>query len=154
MKHSELKNIQRWEMPSNYYGNEYHEYYVVYSHHRDSDILTESNWDYIVKALGGESDTVTIQRSGHWAVGWIELLMIHESDMRLLLIAEDLISSIKYYPILDDEDYCQRECEAKQWQWESMELKQKIELCSKASISIFAGRAEFAPMEVMDYLEA
>ena len=46
----------------------------VYAQNRDSDRLTRSNFECILKELGGESETVCVIRYGHWACGWVEYI--------------------------------------------------------------------------------
>lgn len=89
---------------------------LVYTHNRDSDLLTESNWDSILKALGGESDDVWINRVGHWAVGWVEYLCVRENSDKQQL-AEELHDSLYDYPVINEEDYCQREHDEAQRVW-------------------------------------
>lgn len=35
----------------------------------------------MLRELGGESETVRVVRESHWAVGWVEWIAIHESDI-------------------------------------------------------------------------
>ena len=54
---------------------------VVLTRSRDSDILSESNWEVALERLGGESDTVEIHRFGHWACGWGEALCVQAGSL-------------------------------------------------------------------------
>lgn len=147
-----LTKIEKWVMPANYFGTNYPDYYVVYGRHRDSDLLIESNFDYIIKALGGESKTVLIESFSHWAVGWNETIFIHQSDYKALEIADNLIGSLEDYPVLDDQAYYQRESEAKQSLWSDMNVKERMRICVKASVSIFASRNEYLTGDIDQYL--
>lgn len=153
MKNLTIKHITRWKCPSNYMGETYESYYVVYSRHRDSDLITESNWDAILSALGGESETVIVTRASHWAIGWMELLLVHETDSKALEMSDELIRRIEDYPILNEEDYFTREAEAKNAMWELMNLKERICLCLKSRVSIFAARHDFLTKDLDMYLE-
>ena len=101
--------LQRWQRPPNYAGESWPEWYVFLGQHRDSDCLTQSNFAQGLKELGGESETVRVVHEGHWAVGWVEWIGIHESDTTALAVAECLMAKLADYPILDEEDFGQRE---------------------------------------------
>lgn len=78
---------------------------------RDSEIMDESNFDKALDLLGGESDTVEIHRFGHWGCGWFELITIDPKDTKALEIALKITSDLKGYPLLDEDDYYERETE-------------------------------------------
>ena len=86
---------------------------IVMSRSRDSDILTDSNWDCALKQLGGESESVRIDRFGHWACGWYELLSVDENSPQIHTAVEIEAA----YCILDEEDYSERELEAADEYW-------------------------------------
>lgn len=104
--------LNRWTLPSHYVGAEWSEYFVFLGRNRDSDDLTESNFECGLKAIGGESDTVRVIRESHWACGWIEWIAIHESDESALAIASELIDALNDYPVIDEEDWSNRESES------------------------------------------
>lgn len=82
--------------------------------HRDSEILDNSNFESATELLGGESEDngVIIARAGHWAVGWVETLMIHkDAPHELLDKAEELLAALERYPVVDEDDYSEREYE-------------------------------------------
>lgn len=81
---------------------------VVLTRSRDSDVLTESNWECAVEKLGGESDEVEIHRFGHWACGWWEALCVVEGT-KAHEIATQIESDLNHYPVLDDSDFLERE---------------------------------------------
>ena len=116
---AEYKNLVRWRWPDNYIGPDYAEYYIVYSINRDSDPLDVSNFDSIngkitaiLARLGGESKTVIVVRVTHWLCGWVESILIHESDHRALELADSLLEELAEYPVLDEDDYERRLHEA------------------------------------------
>jgi hypothetical protein len=114
-------------------GASWHGYYDVAGRNRDSDILTNSNWDCWVKFLTellGPADTVigtedepvsrstfgteegddiynwTICREGHWACGWIEIIRVHESVGPDKLAAIDAkLQELDGYPVFDGQHY-------------------------------------------------
>ena len=108
-----MKTLKLWQRSDNYLGEEYNDYYVVLGRNRDSDILTNSNFDIALERLGGEcDDKVRVIRNGHWACGWIEFIAVHKDDLKHVTIAQQIVNDIEKYPVLDDDDYYKRECEA------------------------------------------
>ena len=106
--------MKKWCRTENYIGESYFDYYVLLSRHRDSGLVEESNFYSALKALNGESDTVKIIRSKHWAVGWIEMILIHESDKVSVDKGNEIEESLENYPILDEDDFYERESERRE----------------------------------------
>lgn len=116
----EFRYIQRWERPDCYIGAEYPEYYVVIARTGQSGALEQSNFETAYESLaplGG----VLIQTSKHWACGFIDLLLVHEDHEQTLYAADDLLRALEDYPVLDEEDFYNREQEEadESWQWYS-----------------------------------
>lgn len=114
----EPKHLRLWTMPSHYAGEVWPAWYVFLGRNRDSDMLTESNFDAALAKLGGESDTVRVIRESHWAVGWVEWIGIHQDDARALRLADDMEESLSDYPVLDDYDLSEREFNAALDYWD------------------------------------
>lgn len=140
-----IKSITRWTLPDSYYGAEWPEYFVFLSQSRDSDALTRSNFEYGLRALGGESDTVRIVREGHWAVSWIEWIAIHESNTEAVLAADEMLCALSDYPVLDESHFSELEYFEAENNWQQMPIKWRVELCQKAGISVFSARHDFIP---------
>ena len=119
-----LRGIEKWEYPSNYMGTDYEGYYILYSMNRDSDYLTVSNFETILKLfedigvkvindydMSSDKHPYVINvRARHWAVGWIDTIMIHEDASSVIWDqVESINNSLSDYPILDDDDYYQKE---------------------------------------------
>jgi hypothetical protein len=96
---------------------------IWYVLQRDSTLLEESNAQALAAALKPhlEADTddpdIWQERHRHWAVGWIEGYVIRVTDEqgKPTEAAEalwELIEQMRDYPILDEQDYMQREYEA------------------------------------------
>ena len=103
----------------NYGGStEHKDMLVSLSRSRDSDLLSESNFEVALKKLGGESDSVQIHRFGHWACGWLEHILIDPKDEKAVDLAKEIESSLEDYPILDEEHHSEMEYKA---QCESIE---------------------------------
>ena len=103
--------LTKWVQESNYLGKEYSEYYRGPGRSRDSEILEKSNFAVALERLGGESDTVLVARSGHWLCGWVEEILVHPSDVEAVAELQVIVSELQQYPVLDDEDYSDREQE-------------------------------------------
>jgi len=103
--------MEKWSRSENYIGESYNDYYVLLSHHRDSGLVEESNFQSALKMLNGESDTVKVIRSSHWLCGWIEMILIHESDVKSVDKGNEIEKALDNYPILDDDDFYERESE-------------------------------------------
>jgi hypothetical protein len=103
--------MKKWSRAENYIGESYFDYYVLLSRHRDSGLIEESNFNSALKMLNGESDTVKVIRASHWAVGWIEVILIHESDKVSVDKGNEIEESLGNYPILDEDDFYERESE-------------------------------------------
>lgn len=105
-------NPTPFDGPENYAGQrDFGGWLVVYSRNRDSDLLTQSNWDGFLEALGGEGENVQIHRFGHWAFGWLEHITVAPGTQEAEK-AEELRVCLEDYPVLDDEDYSRREWES------------------------------------------
>lgn len=120
---SKYKFLKKWEYPQNYCGEDYSEYYSMgIGQSRDSECLERSNFRSALSELGGETETVIVRRAGHWAVGWVEELLIHESDLVALGKAETLAKHLADYPIVDDDDFFDLEDEERRdWAEQSKE---------------------------------
>ncbi len=140
--------LHRWEMPSHYFGAEWPEYYSSgIGQHRDSDALTRSNFRCMLKALGGESDTVHVVRESHWAVGWVEWIAIHESDDAALRTADEIADKLEAYPVVDEDDWSMLEYDEACDYWECMSVRERADYCERAGISIFAARRDYLPQD-------
>jgi hypothetical protein len=112
------KHLKRWTMPDSYFGETWLYYYSAgVGQSRNSDCLEESNFVTMVRDLGGESETVIVVRESHWAVGWVEWIAIHATDDKALQIADENVGRLKDYPVLDEDDWSEREQEAATTVW-------------------------------------
>jgi len=141
----EPENLERWTRPECFAawdsGWQYsRECFVFIARNRDSDILTESNFDCALRELGGKSDTVKIVRESHWACGWVEWIAIHESDSKALERADEIVSALSVYPVVDEGDFSEREYNAAQGQWAELPVSERVDMCRDAGVSIFAAR--------------
>jgi hypothetical protein len=115
---TEYKAITRWTMPDSYFGETWPNYYSAgVGQSRDSDALERSNFRCMLAAIGGESETVHVVREGHWAVGWIEWIAIHQDDTKALEEADAILCALSDYPVIDDMDFSDLESEEANETW-------------------------------------
>lgn len=86
------------------------EWLVVITRNRDSDLLTESNWDAALEELRGELRDIEIFRFGHWACGWWEALAV-KAGTPAETIGQDIVNRLNSYPVLDEDDFYERQIE-------------------------------------------
>ncbi len=128
--------LKKWEYPDHYFGEDLTGWYSVIGRTRDATMLEDSNFECILKALGGESENAIEEKRGvyvahhsHWAVGWVEGLMIHETHIDLLKQADEIMEGLDGYPVYDDEDYSEREMNA-QWELIEQEVRSSLNMIS------------------------
>lgn len=93
---------------------------VLYTHHRDSGILDQSNAAAISKKLEplteGDDPDVVVERHDHWACGWIDgfaVRVFKDGEITAAFRAyHGLAERLEDYPVLDETDYSNREYEA------------------------------------------
>jgi len=102
--------FSKWERTSNYIGEDYSEYYLIIARTRDGDALERSNFEATWNIFDDNNVNYIRPTFTHWACGWIEVIMIHESNIDDLKLATKLIHEpLRRYPLLDEELYA--ECE-------------------------------------------
>lgn len=148
----EPKHLKLWTMPQHYAGEVWPGYYVFLSQHRDSDSLTRSNFDCGLEAIGGESETVQVVREGHWAVGWVEWIAIHQDDEKALQIADEIKERLEDYPVVNEDHWSELEWNEAQDYWASMSIRERMELCERAGVSVFAARRDYIPQDDSGYI--
>lgn len=116
--------LKRWSLPSCYMGAQWPDYYGSgFGQSRDSDCLEESNFAATLAALAqlpkwrGKNPSRQIVRESHWAVGWVEWIAIHERDAAALKVCDKLRGHYDNYPVLDEQDFSDRETEAANTIW-------------------------------------
>lgn len=93
---------------------------VVYTHHRDSGLLDQSNAGVIASKLepfaGSDNPDVVFESHSHWAVGYIDgfsIRVFKDGETTAAFRAyHALAERLADYPILDESDYGQREYDA------------------------------------------
>lgn len=128
---------------SSAYFGESGNWLIVYSVHRDSDCLSRSNFEVMQKTLNalpsvkdwqGEENPISIERFSHWAVGWVDYLVIHPDCEEAIAKAEEMQAAIKDYPILDETHFSDMESKEADEVWRNCyNTKERIEYIRKHS---------------------
>jgi hypothetical protein len=97
------------------------------SHTRDSGALEESNWQCQAEHLP-ENDDCEVHNFGHWACGWFEIVIVRP-DTESAHKACEIASKLEHYPVLNEDDFSNREytayCES--WiSWGADEFRRKL----------------------------
>lgn len=120
--------LEKWTKPRDYFGEEYWDYYWGPGRHRDSDHFENSNYEaakaileeaaqadeaeWEAKGLDPDEEPPVVDaRASHFAVGWVENLMVHQQATHAVAALEDIESRLEDYPVLDDDDLSTREYE-------------------------------------------
>ena len=93
---------------------------ILYTRHRDSGLLDQSNASVIEKAMEtfteADDPDVVFENHSHWAVGHVDgfsIRVFHNGEITEAFKAyHELTEQLAIYPILNEEDYSQREFEA------------------------------------------
>jgi hypothetical protein len=142
----------KWVCPSNYVGKDWDNYFCLVSLNRDSDPIERVNFETARKILSkweGEevSETlpgdipcpdmqVTVASANHWAVGWVETLLIHkDASEDALTEAAEIICSLADYPCLDDESLSNLEWEEANVTWDHMSERERVCLAKRIRIA-------------------
>jgi hypothetical protein len=93
---------------------------IIYTHNRDSGLLDQSNAQVIAQAMRPFADDddpdVVFESHSHWAVGHVDGFSIRVFKDGEITPAfcryHELANAIADYPILDEDDYSEREYDA------------------------------------------
>jgi len=159
------QNMETWNNPGSYGGFSPVGDFVVLGQSRDSDVLEQSNYATVFKALtdkaielgcqdsgidgeGDQSDMVYDYRANHWAVGWVETLLIcNNAPQELIDFADEIKAALADYPVYDEDDFSEREWEYATEVWNNCyDISERIELIKQfGNGNIFGARHEYIP---------
>lgn len=162
--------LEIWTHPSDYGGFSPDGDYLILSRTRDSDCLSESNW-HVARQILEQAQGAPIGcdnrsapaydwRAGHWACGWVEYLMIRsDAPSAVIEAAEQIVSALADYPVLDDSDYSEREWNQVTEYWQSLDVRERVDMIrrSGSNASLFAARRDYLPDDngyLYDWLRA
>jgi len=103
--------LRMWKRPEGYDGKNYTGYYegiecrmasLDFNHGSFAEI---SNFDVILKALGGEDGKNVVVMEFDDLVGWRKKVLVHESCTDLLETLQELMEKMNEYPLLDEKHY-------------------------------------------------
>jgi hypothetical protein len=138
------EHLVRWKWPPHYVGARWDGYYrAPEERNRESELLTQSNWTIQLRELEKhkadvpDDDIVSplVVRESHWAVGWIEWVAIHESNVEALKVADAFAARLESYPILDEGHYSDLEYSDYWKEWEGPLVRREF---AKGLANIFA----------------
>ena len=165
--------LQQWEHPSDYGGFSPDGDYVIAGQSRDSDALERSNYQRIFEDLqnksielncvygidgtGEESDMVYDFRAGHWAVGWVETILIcQDAPQALIDYADAIAAALADYPVYDESHWCELEFTEASNYWESLSVSERVGIIqdNASDCSIIAARYDYTPDDcgIYEYL--
>ena len=109
----EPRCMRKWERAPNYLGEDLSDYYMVVSRSRDSGLLDVSNFESVKRDFA-DKEGIETASFGHWAVGWIETMMVRDdAPENVLEELDEVMCQLKEeYPVYDEDDYYQRERDA------------------------------------------
>lgn len=122
-------------------------YIAPCSQTRDSSTLERVNFETMASRVlaASQHDETEIHRFGHWACGWYEMLLIHPDDIPALVVASELSAALESYSILDEEKLSEAEYEAATEYWARCRVSDRIEICQRCGVSVFAARRDEIP---------
>jgi hypothetical protein len=121
-----------------YYGDR-PEWIIILEITRDSNLLERMNFEVATDRLSKFEDDYAIERSGHWAVGWIDRLVVRP-ESEALNIGYEIQDKLTDYLILDEELYYELLTETFIALWDNSSLSERIGYLIENDESIFAAR--------------
>lgn len=146
----------QWETPSSYAGFDPVGDVLVLSINRDSDVLARSNWAVggtllrEAAAAAGDPESVYDWRASHWAVGWVEYLMVkRDAPESVLEAAAEILDSLADYPALSDDHWSDLEWTEASDYWAGLSVRDRCHLIrdSGSDASLFAARSDCIPSD-------
>lgn len=95
---------------SNYSGPDYQGWLCGPTETRDSEILAISNFHSALERLGGESKDVQVVRFDHWGCGWFNRILVKATSSKAKELYQ-IYKDLETYPVLDEDDFSERESE-------------------------------------------
>ncbi len=160
--------LPTWSRPSDYGGFSPDGHHLIMSVHRDSDSLARSNWIEARKILARAAGLETVPqddadspvydwRAGHWAVGWVEYLMVRpDAPAQVLEAAQSILNMLEDYPALNEDAWSELEFDEACETWAAMSVRDRADTLKRCGQNIFAARRAELPQDddgsLMEYL--
>ena len=127
-KNETMKTLKEYFGRDSAYWGDCGDWLVCATLNRDSDCLSRSNYRSFIKILGGKgtegnkgsceiNENLRIEESTHWACGWLQYLIINPAAVELIAVAEETLSRIDDYPVLDESDFSELEMDEANEVW-------------------------------------
>jgi hypothetical protein len=133
-------------------------YVAPVSQTRDSEPLEISNYRVVLRDLeeiDPDGNDHEEHRFGHWGPGWFDIILVRPNSA-CAKSAECWEDALSDYPVADESDLSELECEAEQEAWDNLTMRWRIKACARCRISIFAARRDYPPSDdqgrMRDYL--
>lgn len=147
-----------WTRPECYVGATWEGWLVFLGRNRDSDLLSNFNFDTVYERLSNRmsasacddlgEETVRVVRESHWACGWVEWIAIHPIDIGAVALAEEMARDLDAYPVLDEDQWSEKEHEAVDEAWAALSVRDRLELIQRVgTCSILAARHPYLPSD-------
>ena len=98
--------MELWERADNYMGPDFSDYFLLYSTCRDSEVMNRANYEAIKSEFKARDfklkKGVIIEGASHWAVGWVEYILIHKDNKRLVELGHKIREALDDYPVYDE----------------------------------------------------
>lgn len=148
---------QVWFSPEDYGGHNPRGDYLVYDRNRESSIMENVNYNLICQELGAVDDDFTKPvytfRAGHWAVGWVEYIIVkRDAPDEILEKAAGILHDLAQYPILNDDEYSAAQVDAVLTHWENEDIRGRAYWCEQSGESLFAARRDEPTEKIFDYM--
>ena len=132
-----------------YYHGKRGEWFVVLVKTKNVSSLEKSNFAAAIDRLTAisvnmvgnkEDDDWAIETSGHWLLGFMSFLVVRPNT-EAFNIGQLIQEELKGYPVLDEELYLDYDLEDRKYLWDSMSIKNRVDLLKNNNESIFAARS-------------
>lgn len=119
--------LNRQGYPCSYWGDKSNWLHSGIGQSRDSSLVEQCNWLTYVTELSRlcyereeeTEDVFAIERQSHWAVGWVEHIVLNPTKQFALEYNQSVAERLEEYPILDEELLSQLETEDALETWQN-----------------------------------
>lgn len=118
---------------------------------RDSNALEISNWEVVtfdIREAETTGDDCEIHRFGHWACGWYEIMLVRPGS-KCAEVAAKWACALSDYPVASDEHHSEILLEEAGRTWSHMSITDRIAMCDRFDVTIFAARRDEIPDDRM-----
>ena len=150
MQRSDLETVREQfsRVGDSAYWGDCEDWYIVAGRSRDSDCLEQSNFETMQAELEAiDPEAVTIERAGHWAVGWVETLQIALDADAVIDKAVELLTAKEDYPVLDEDDFSRREHEKACEVWDSFTTRDRVDTLQRYGMNTLNARRDYVDID-------